>query len=105
MRLLADRLNHLLATTTLRRCGTLAMRALVVAAIAAPAAVQPLLFSAQPVQAQSLRSSALPSVADLAEQVIEAVVNISAQTTTETRNRTMPNVPGLGPDKIGRAHV
>ena len=98
MRLLADRLNHLLATTTLRRCGTLAMRALVVAAIAAPAAVQPLLFSAQPVQAQSLRSSALPSVADLAEQVIEAVVNISAQTTTETRNRTMPNVPGLGPD-------
>ncbi len=29
---------------------------------------------------------------------MEAVVNISAQTTTETRNRTMPNVPGLGPD-------
>jgi serine protease Do len=29
---------------------------------------------------------------------MDAVVNISAQTTVETRNRTMPNVPGLGPD-------
>ncbi len=45
-----------------------------------------------------MRAAALPNIADLAEQVMDAVVNISAQTTTETRNRTMPNVPGLGPD-------
>ncbi|MCX7323752.1 MAG: DegQ family serine endoprotease [Hyphomicrobiales bacterium] len=98
MSLIADRLNHCLVTPTLRRLGSVAVRALVVAAIAVPAGVQPLLLSAQPAQAQSVRGSALPSVADLAEQVMEAVVNISAQTTTETRNRTMPNVPGLGPD-------
>ncbi len=33
------------------------------------------------------------SFADLAEQVMEAVVNISASTTVETRNRTLPQLP------------
>ena len=33
------------------------------------------------------------SLADLAEQVTDAVVNISASTTVETRNRTLPQLP------------
>ncbi|RDJ27845.1 Do family serine endopeptidase [Bosea caraganae] len=38
------------------------------------------------------------SLADLAERVMPAVVNISAVTTSDTRNRTLPNLPQLGPD-------
>ncbi len=60
--------------------------------------LQPALTASVQAQSPAVRAAALPNVADLAEQVMEAVVNISAQTTTETRNRTMPNVPGLGPD-------
>ncbi|MGL4439872.1 MAG: Do family serine endopeptidase [Bosea sp. (in: a-proteobacteria)] len=82
----------------MKRAGLLATRALLAGAVAMPMLLQPVALSLQPAQAQVSRASALPSVADLAEQVMEAVVNISAQTTTETRNRTMPNVPGLGPD-------
>ncbi len=33
------------------------------------------------------------SLANLAAQVTDAVVNISASTTVETRNRTMPQLP------------
>src|SRR4028118_572220 len=33
------------------------------------------------------------SFADIAEQVMGAVVNISASTTTEARNRTLPQLP------------
>lgn len=38
------------------------------------------------------------SLADLAEEVMPAVVNISAVTTTEVKGRTLPNIPQLGPD-------
>jgi serine protease Do len=38
------------------------------------------------------------SLADLAERVMPAVVNISAVTTSDTRNRTLPQLPQLGPD-------
>ncbi len=80
------------------RAGSVAARALLAGAVALPMLLQPPLLSMQPAAAQVSRASQLPSIADLAEQVMESVVNISAQTTTETRNRTMPNVPGLGPD-------
>jgi serine protease Do len=79
--------------------GAVATRALLAGVMSLPLGLQPALIAGA--QAQAARSTApagLPNVADLAEQVMEAVVNISAQTTTETRNRTMPNVPGLGPD-------
>lgn len=38
------------------------------------------------------------SLADLAERVMPAVVNISAVTTSDTRGRTLPQLPQLGPD-------
>ena len=38
------------------------------------------------------------SLADLAERVMPAVVNIAAVTTSDTRGRTLPQVPQLGPD-------
>lgn len=38
------------------------------------------------------------SLADLAERVMPAVVNISAVTTAESRGRTLPQLPQLGPD-------
>ncbi|MDU0343741.1 DegQ family serine endoprotease [Bosea rubneri] len=38
------------------------------------------------------------SLADLAERVMPAVVNIAAVTTSETRGRTLPQLPQLGPD-------
>ncbi len=86
------------ARRTLQRLSSVAMRAVLATTLALPLGLQPVLFSGAAAQAQATRGSQLPSVADLAEQVMEAVVNISAQTTVETRNRTMPNVPGLGPD-------
>src|SRR3712207_5572955 len=46
---------------------------------------------AVPLPAQA--RSAPESFADLAEQVTGAVVNISASTTVETRNRTLPQLP------------
>jgi serine protease Do len=81
--------------TMFRHASSVAARALLIGALALPAGLPPLLLSTAPASAQARQ---LPAVADLAEQVMEAVVNISAQTTVETRNRTMPNVPGLGPD-------
>lgn len=82
----------------MKRIAALSLRTALAGAVAIPMTLPPVVFSAQPAQAQVSRASQLPSIADLAEQVMESVVNISAQTTTETRNRTMPNVPGLGPD-------
>ncbi len=38
------------------------------------------------------------SLADLAERVMPAVVNIAAVTTSDTRGRTLPQLPQLGPD-------
>ncbi|KQU51888.1 serine protease [Bosea sp. Leaf344] len=38
------------------------------------------------------------SLADLVERVMPAVVNIAAVTTAETRGRTLPQLPQLGPD-------
>ncbi|MGO4677222.1 Do family serine endopeptidase [Bosea sp. 2YAB26] len=38
------------------------------------------------------------SLADLAERVMPAVVNISAVTTSDTRSRNLPQLPQLGPD-------
>ncbi|HEV2511051.1 Do family serine endopeptidase [Bosea sp. (in: a-proteobacteria)] len=38
------------------------------------------------------------SLADLAERVMPAVVNIAAVTTSETRGRNLPQLPQLGPD-------
>ena len=43
--------------------------------------------------AQIQARAAPESFADLAEQVTGAVVNISASTTVETRNRTLPQLP------------
>ena len=91
-----NRLARRFSAHAVRQFGAVATRALLVGALALPIGLQPTLIATS--QAQGLRASALPSVADLAEQVMDAVVNISAQTTVETRNRTMPNVPGLGPD-------
>ncbi len=84
----------------LQRAGTVTARALLAGALALPVGVSPFMATAQAqqIQPQASRTMQLPAVADLAEQVMEAVVNISAQTTVETRNRTMPDVPGLGPD-------
>src|SRR5215218_7121080 len=43
--------------------------------------------------APTVARAAPDSFADLAEQVTGAVVNISASTTVETRNRTLPQLP------------
>jgi serine protease Do len=86
------------SSLTVRRCATVVSRTLLAATVALPLGLPPALMSSTAAEAQVSRASQLPSIADLAEQVMESVVNISAQTTVETRNRTMPNVPGLGPD-------
>lgn len=54
-------------------------------------AVVTLIATAMPLPA--LARSAPESFADLAEEVTGAVVNISASTTIETRNRTLPQLP------------
>lgn len=59
---------------------------------------------AAPVMAQTAQPGPAPtlpgqvSLADLAERVMPAVVNIAAVTTSDTRGRTLPNLPQLGPD-------
>jgi serine protease Do len=68
--------------------------ALLGGALALPLAASPVLFSA-PAMAQFKGPQ---SLADLAEDVMPAVVNIAAVTTTEVKGRTLPNVPQLGPD-------
>ncbi|NIX76461.1 DegQ family serine endoprotease [Microvirga sp. c23x22] len=54
-------------------------------------AVLTFLATAMPVAVQA--RGAPESFADLAEEVTSAVVNISASTTVETRNRTLPQLP------------
>src|SRR3712207_9113185 len=54
-------------------------------------AVMTIVATAMPLPA--LARSAPESFADLAEEVTGAVVNISASTTVETRNRTLPQLP------------
>jgi serine protease Do len=54
-------------------------------------AVLTLFATAVPLQAQA--RSAPESFADLAQEVTGAVVNISASTTVETKNRTLPQLP------------
>ncbi|MDF2813320.1 MAG: Do family serine endopeptidase, partial [Microvirga sp.] len=54
-------------------------------------AVVTLLATSVPMVAQA--RSAPESFADLAEEVTGAVVNISASTTVEARNRTLPQLP------------
>jgi len=54
-------------------------------------AVVTLLSTSVPMAAQA--RSAPESFADLAEEVTGAVVNISASTTVEARNRTLPQLP------------
>jgi serine protease Do len=51
-----------------------------------------------PVQAVPQVHGTTISLADLAERVMPAVVNIAAVTTSETRGRTLPQLPQLGPD-------
>jgi serine protease Do len=57
---------------------------------------------AQPALSQGTAAAPLVqgqiSLADLAERVMPAVVNIAAVTTSETRGRTLPQLPQLGPD-------
>jgi serine protease Do len=50
------------------------------------------------VQAAPQAHGATISLADLAERVMPAVVNIAAVTTSETRGRNLPQLPQLGPD-------
>lgn len=59
--------------------------------LTAPVVAQPPLASSPLVQGQI-------SLADLAERVMPAVVNISAVTTSDTRGRNLPQLPQLGPD-------
>ena len=54
-------------------------------------AVVTLLATSAPMAAQA--RSAPESFADLADEVTDAVVNISASTTVEARNRTLPQLP------------
>lgn len=56
----------------------------------------PALAPAQTASAPILQGQV--SLADLAERVMPAVVNIAAVTTSETRGRTLPQLPQLGPD-------
>lgn len=86
-------------TTTLSSVSRIALRLGLAAAIVAPLHL-PYAAQAQAPAATvpQVRGALLPNIADLAEQVMDAVVNISAQTTTEQRGRNLPNLPGLGPD-------
>ncbi|KFC67042.1 Peptidase Do [Bosea sp. LC85] len=71
------------------------------AALVAGAAALPLLAApvvAQPPIAASPLVQGQISLADLAERVMPAVVNISAVTTSDTRGRNLPQLPQLGPD-------
>ncbi len=58
--------------------------------------MSPVMASAQTASAPVLQGQM--SLADLAERVMPAVVNIAAVTTSETRGRTLPQIPQLGPD-------
>ncbi len=80
---------------TLSKSRSALRRALVGGILALPLAALPVLGPAGTALAQ-IKGPA--SLADLADEVMPAVVNISAVTTVETRGRTLPNIPQLGPD-------
>ncbi|WP_439496635.1 Do family serine endopeptidase [Bosea sp. (in: a-proteobacteria)] len=75
------------------RLARVALAASMVALPLAPVAV----LAQAPTAASPLATGQL-SLADLAERVMPAVVNISAVTTSDSRNRTLPQLPQLGPD-------
>ena len=68
------------------------------------AGVATLALTTAPMLAQAQTAAPPPvltgqaSLADLVDRVMPAVVNISAVTTADTRNRTLPQLPQLGPD-------
>lgn len=84
--------HALRASARLRLAATVAA----VALIAAPAFAQTI--APQAPNANSPVLEGRVSLADLAERVMPAVVNIAAVTTNENRGRTLPQVPQLGPD-------
>src|SRR6478752_3604658 len=74
----------------------LARAALVAGVAALPMLATPVI--AQPPTGVSPLVQGQISLADLAERVMPAVVNISAVTTSDTRSRNLPQLPQLGPD-------
>ena len=94
-----------MATKPVSASGSLASRSLTSRSrqIALVASVGVLSLLASPIlaPAQTAASPVLQgqvSLADLAERVMPAVVNIAAVTTSDTRGRTLPQIPQLGPD-------
>ncbi|KPF65973.1 serine protease [Bosea sp. AAP35] len=80
-------------TVTARRAG----RGFLVAGVAGLSLLaSPLTAPAQTASAPIIQGQM--SLADLAERVMPAVVNIAAVTTSDTRGRTLPQIPQLGPD-------
>ncbi|MGL4975300.1 MAG: trypsin-like peptidase domain-containing protein, partial [Bosea sp. (in: a-proteobacteria)] len=87
---------------TFKAVSGLLRSALIAGVAAAPLLAAPVLL-ATPAAAQATpqllgQGKGQVSLADLAEQVMDAVVNIAAVTTTENKGRTLPGLPQLGPD-------
>ncbi len=82
--------------STLVSASRLARIALVAGVASLPLTTVPVVAQA-PTAAAPLATGQI-SLADLAERVMPAVVNISAVTTSDTRGRTLPQLPQLGPD-------
>lgn len=89
-----------MATKPVSASGTLTSRTRKVALVASVGVLSllasPILAPAQTAASPVLQGQV--SLADLAERVMPAVVNIAAVTTSDTRGRTLPQVPQLGPD-------
>lgn len=89
-----------MATKPVSASGSQASRSRRIALVAS-VGVLSLLASPIMAPAQTAASPVLQgqvSLADLAERVMPAVVNIAAVTTSDTRGRTLPQIPQLGPD-------
>ncbi len=89
-------------TMTFKAVTGLLRSALIAGVAAAPLLAIPMLMTT-PAAAQATpqllgQGKGQVSLADLAEQVMDAVVNIAAVTTTENKGRTLPGLPQLGPD-------
>jgi serine protease Do len=75
-----------------------ALRTGLALALLVPVTAVPVLYPLE-AAAQNPRDANGPrSFSDLIEQVMPAVVNISAVTTTENAGRTLPQLPQLGPE-------
>lgn len=89
-----------MATKPVSASGFLTSRARQVALVASVGVLSllasPILAPAQTAASPVLQGQV--SLADLAERVMPAVVNIAAVTTSDTRGRTLPQIPQLGPD-------